>query len=204
MPSIAMTQTKVTIETTLGTIKVLLYEQTPKHRDNFLLLVEKNYYNNLLFHRVISEFMIQTGDPNSRTSRPGQALGDGGPAYTIPSEFNTNYFHKKGALAAARLSDEVNPNRESSGSQFYIVQGKVLSNKQLDYLVKSAHHSPFTDSQRQAYTTIGGSPHLDNAYTVFGEVVEGLNTVDSIASQKTDVRNRPLKDIRIIKAYISE
>jgi cyclophilin family peptidyl-prolyl cis-trans isomerase len=197
-------QTYATLETTSGNIKIKLYDDTPLHRDNFIKLVNQGYYNGVLFHRVISGFMIQTGDPNSRNARPGQPLGDGGPNYTIPAEFSPEYFHKKGAIAAARLSDDVNPKKESSGSQFYIVQGKVYNLSQLESLEKSNRHTAFTEIQKESYTTTGGVPHLDNAYTVFGEVVEGLETIDSIASATTDQRNRPYTDIRIVKAYISE
>jgi peptidyl-prolyl cis-trans isomerase B (cyclophilin B) len=148
--------------------------------------------------------MIQTGDPNSRTAKSGQMLGDGGPGYTIPAEFNPKYFHKKGGLAAARQGDQVNPLKNSSGSQFYIVQGQTLTDAQLQSLVNSNKHSPFTAEQRKAYTTIGGTPHLDDNYTVFGEVIEGIEVIDDIASADTDHRNRPLTDIKIIKAFLSE
>jgi cyclophilin family peptidyl-prolyl cis-trans isomerase len=197
-------QSTVTIQTTAGNIKIKLYDETPKHKANFLKLVEQGYYNGLLFHRVIAAFMIQTGDPNSRDARPGQSLGNGGPNYTIPAEINSALFHKKGAVAAARRSDEVNPLKESSGSQFYIVQGRVYNTAQLNSFVESNKHVPFTPEEINAYTTIGGVPHLDNAYTVFGEVIEGLEIIDAIASVKTDQRNRPVTDVKIIKAFISE
>jgi peptidyl-prolyl cis-trans isomerase B (cyclophilin B) len=197
-------QTFVILQTTLGDIKIQLYNGTPKHRDNFIKLVKQGYYNGLLFHRVIPSFMVQAGDPNSRNSRPGQALGNGGPNYTIPAEFNPEYYHKKGAVAAARLGDDANPQKESSGSQFYIVQGRILNNSQLDALEKANKHLPFTPEQREVYSTFGGTPHLDNAYTVFGEVIEGMDVVDRIAAVKTDQRNRPAADIKIIKAYITE
>lgn len=197
-------QTKVVLHTSYGDIKMILYKETIKHQENFLKLVQQGYYDGLLFHRVIPFFMIQTGDPNSRTARPGQALGNGGPSYKIPAEFNASYFHKKGAVAAARLSDDVNPEKESSGSQFYIVQGNVFTDSQLDMLVKTNRHLPFTPEQRNAYTTSGGTPHLDNSYTVFGEVIEGFDTIDKISSAITDERKRPISDIKIIKAYISE
>jgi cyclophilin family peptidyl-prolyl cis-trans isomerase len=197
-------QSTVTIQTSAGNIKIKLYDETPKHKANFLKLVEQGYYNGLLFHRVIPAFMIQTGDPNSRDARPGQSLGNGGPNYTIPAEFNSALFHKKGAVAAARRSDEVNPLKESSGSQFYIVQGRVYNTTQLNSFVESNKHLPFTQEEINAYTTMGGVPHLDNAYTVFGEVVEGLEIIDAIAAVKTDQRNRPVTDVKIIKAFISE
>jgi len=199
-----ISQSTVTLQTTAGNIKIKLYDETPKHKENFLKLLEQGYYNGLLFHRVISAFMIQTGDPNSRDARPGQSLGNGGPNYTIPAEFNPSFFHKKGAVAAARRSDEVNPNKESSGSQFYIVQGRTYNTAQLNTFVESGKHLPFSPEEINAYTTIGGVPHLDNAYTVFGEVIEGLDIIDAIASVKTDQRNRPVTDVKLIKAFISE
>lgn len=204
--SVFMTQaqTIAVFETSTGTIKIKLYDETPLHKENFVKLVQSGYYDSIIFHRVILGFMIQAGDPNSRNAQQDQPLGDGGPGYTIPAEFNQNLFHKKGAVAAARLGDQVNPSRSSSGSQFYIVQGQVLTPPQLDALVRSGRHQPFTDAEINAYTTIGGTPHLDNNYTVFGEVIEGLGVIDSIASAETDQRNRPLKDLRIIKAFIQE
>lgn len=197
-------QTSIVLQTTAGDLKLMLYEDTPKHKENFIKLVNQGYYDGLLFHRVISDFMIQGGDPNSRNAASGQMLGDGGPGYTIPAEFSVSHFHKKGALAAARLGDAMNPMKESSGSQFYIVQGKVLTNPQLDFYVNSGKHDPFTPEQREAYTTLGGVPHLDNAYTVFGEVTEGLDIIDKIAATQTDPRNRPFTDIKILKAYIAD
>jgi cyclophilin family peptidyl-prolyl cis-trans isomerase len=194
--------TTVLLQTTLGDIKIRLYDETPLHRDNFIKLVKEHYYDNVLFHRVIAGFMIQTGDPDSKTATAGQSLGMGGPGYKIPAEIMPQFFHKKGALAAARQGDAVNPKKESSGSQFYIVVGTPLSPAQLDALEKSGKHTPFTPEQREAYTTIGGTPHLDMAYTVFGEVIEGLDIVDKIAAAETDNRNRPLADIRITHATI--
>jgi len=197
-------QTKVLLHTTAGDMKILLYEDTQKHRDNFIKLVQQGYYDGILFHRVIAEFMIQAGDPNSRSARPGQPLGDGGPDYTIPAEFFPQYFHKKGVIAAARLGDQVNPLKESSGSQFYIVQGKKLTDSQLDSYVGANKHLPFTPEQRLTYTTLGGVPQLDNAYTIFGEVIEGFEVIDKISSVTTDQRNRPVSDIKIIKASLSQ
>ncbi|MBN1790866.1 MAG: peptidylprolyl isomerase [Bacteroidales bacterium] len=197
-------QTIVILQTSLGDIKIKLYDETPKHKENFIKLVQQGYYNGLLFHRVIPSFMVQAGDPNSRNARPGQPLGDGGPNYTIPAEFNAQYFHKKGAVAAARKGDDINPNKESSGSQFYIVQGRTLTAGQLAGLEKSAKHLPFTPEQLDAYSTQGGTPHLDNAYTVFGEVIEGMEVVDLISAVKTNERNRPFTDVKILKAYISD
>jgi peptidyl-prolyl cis-trans isomerase B (cyclophilin B) len=196
-------QTIVILQTTLGDIKIKLYDETPKHKENFIKLVQQGYYNGLLFHRVIPSFMVQAGDPNSRNARPGQPLGDGGPNYTIPAEFNAQHFHKKGAVAAARKGDDINPDKESSGSQFYIVQGRTLNASQLDALEKSGKHQPFTPEQRDFYTSQGGTPHLDNAYTVFGEVIEGMEVVDLISAVKTNERNRPFTDVKILKAYIS-
>lgn len=181
---------------------LLLYDETPLHRDNFIKLIEESYYDQILFHRVISGFMIQAGDPNSKKAVAGQALGDGGPSYTIPAEFNPKFFHKKGALSAARKGDAVNPDKRSSGSQFYIVQGKPLSEGQLNSLESTGKHAPFTAEERTAYSTLGGTPHLDMLYTVFGELIEGFDTLDKIAAAETDSRNRPLKDIRILHATI--
>ena len=193
--------TKVLIQTSKGGITVVLYDDTPKHRDNFIKLVEEAYYNDVLFHRVISQFMVQAGDPDSKNANPGQMLGNGGPGYTIEAEFNDKYFHKKGALAAARTGDNINPEKRSSGSQFYIVQGQVLTDMQLDAYEKRMGTS-FSKQQRDAYCTVGGAPHLDGAYTVFGEVTEGLHVIDKIAGVVTDKQNRPLEDVRIISMKV--
>jgi peptidyl-prolyl cis-trans isomerase B (cyclophilin B) len=198
----AISQSTILLETTEGNIKILLYDETPNHRDNFLKLVKDGFYDSLLFHRCIANFMIQTGDPESQHANADQPLGTGGPSYKLPAEFLQKYFHKKGAIAAARQGDAVNPEKKSSGSQFYIVQGAKLSDSQLDALENSKQHLPFTPQQRQVYTTLGGTPHLDNTYTVFGEVTEGLEVVDKIASSPTGQRNRPVKDIRIIHATV--
>ncbi len=194
---------QVKIETTKGVLIVKLYNETPQHRDNFIKLVKEKYYDGLLFHRVINAFMIQGGDPESKNAKEGQMLGNGGPNYTIPAEFNANLFHKKGALAAARTGDQMNPEKKSSGSQFYIVQGQVFNDEQLSYL-SSRMGATYSDTQKEIYKTIGGTPHLDGAYTVFGEVVSGLEIIDTIASVKTDGNNRPLEDIRIISMTIIE
>jgi cyclophilin family peptidyl-prolyl cis-trans isomerase len=191
----------IVLETSEGKIVLRLYDETPLHSDNFVKLINDGYYNGQLFHRVIKNFMIQSGDPNSKNAKTGQALGDGGPSYTIPSEFNQKYYHKKGALAAARQGDNINPRKESSGSQFYIVEGQILTMTQLEILLKKGLHIPFSSEQIKTYTTIGGTPHLDSQYTVFGEVISGLDVVDKIAITQTDQNSRPLKDIRIIKAY---
>jgi len=244
----------VLIKTTYGDIKIKLYNETPLHRDNFLKLVKTHYLDSLLFHRVIQKFMIQGGDPNSKNAIPGEVLGEGGPGYTIPAEINRSVFHKKGALAAARESDLDNPTQASSGSQFYIVQGKTYTDSLLKtqavritkrtlyaYFVNLAENKhylddykryvkeeksdsmkyindvfdakvekefpnvalyKFTAEQIKAYTTIGGTPALDNTYTVFGEVYQGMEIVDLIAAQKTDKSARPIEDIRILSVSI--
>jgi len=237
---------KVKIQTTLGPIVVRLYDDTPLHRDNFLKLVKEGYYEGTLFHRVIKDFMIQGGDPDSKSAPAGQNLGMGGPDYTLPAEILPQHFHKRGALAAARLGDEMNPERESSGSQFYIVWGQTYNAGQLRQLEKqlemqqmqdvfnrlAASHkaeilqlrrernraglqelqerlaaeaeaqvkaagSALSEAQREAYTTLGGTPHLDGQYTVFGEVEEGLDIVERIQQVATARGDRPKEDIRM-------
>ena len=242
----------VEIKTSVGDITIRLYGETPKHRDNFLKLVNDGFYNDVLFHRVINKFMIQTGDPESKGAPTGKMLGAGGPGYDIDAEIiYPQFFHKRGALAAARQGDEVNPDRRSSGSQFYIVTGKVYNEGQLgqmekqlqmqqmqtifndlasqhrdsimamrrnrdqaglqalqDELVKKteaeAAKNPvkFTDAQREAYTTVGGTPHLDGTYTVFGEVVEGMDVVAKIETTATAAQDRPKEDIKIISMKV--
>ena len=242
----------VLLETSEGNIKVRLFGDTPKHRDNFLKLVKEGYYNGVLFHRVIDEFMVQTGDPDSKNAPAGKALGAGGPDYTLEAEIvYPKHYHKRGALAAARQGDQVNPERRSSGSQFYIVTGKAYNDSTLkqmerqlqmmqkqqifneltkqhkdsimamrrnrdqaglqklqDELVaiteQKAAENPaaLTSEQREVYATQGGTPHLDNQYTVFGEVVEGMDVVDKIEKAETDGRDRPVSDIRIISAKV--
>lgn len=186
----------VKIETSMGDMVVKLYNETPNHRDNFIKLVEDGTYNDLLFHRVISKFMIQGGDPNSRNAKPGQMLGDGGLQYTIPAEFNPALYHKKGALAAARQSDQVNPKKESSSCQFYIVQGEVWTADRLK-MVEQRMGKSFTPEQVEAYATIGGTPFLDGDYTVFGEVVEGLEVIDKIAAVQCGPMDRPVEDVKM-------
>lgn len=186
----------VLIETSFGNMKVKLYNETPQHRDNFVKLVKEGFYNDLLFHRVINGFMIQGGDPNSRNAKPGAMLGDGTTGYTIPAEFNANLIHKKGALAAARMGDNVNPKKASSGCQFYIVQGNVYTPDQLKAF-SQRFGMTFTQQQIDAYTTVGGTPHLDGEYTVFGEVVEGLDVIDKIAAVKCNNMDRPLQDVKM-------
>lgn len=246
------TSVKVKVETTLGDFTVLLYGDTPLHRDNFVKLVKEGFYNGTLFHRVINEFMVQAGDPESKTAQPGQQLGAGGPGYTIPAEIiYPRHFHKRGALAAARQGDQVNPMKESSGSQFYIVTGKKVSDSEMAQLENYARNTAmqnyfnglvmknqdeitrmrqnndrdglsklqekfiaeteahFADStelvtpeMKQAYKSVGGTPHLDNAYTVFGEVIDGMDTVDKIEKVRTDRSDRPTDDVKIIKMEI--
>lgn len=246
--------TKIELKTTLGDIVLGLYKETPKHHDNFVKLVKEGYYDGVLFHRVIDKFMIQTGDGNSKNAKPGQMLGTGDPGYTVEAEFvYPKFFHKRGALAAARTGDQVNPERRSSGSQFYIVTGKkyneqelVQMERQMDMMNKQnifqakaaakrdelkklmmakdtaavealrqqliaeteteAAKNPvsMTTEQREAYKTIGGTPHLDNQYTVFGEVLEGLDVVAKIETVVTDRNDRPKEDIKIISAKVVE
>jgi len=190
------TQYYVNISTSFGDMTVKLYNETPKHRDNFLKLVKEGYYNDLLFHRVIKDFMIQGGDPASRNASANTQLGAGGPSYTIPAEFNSSLIHKKGALSAARQGDQVNPTKASSGSQFYVVQGKVSSKAELDQIAKS-YGITYTPEQVETYSTIGGTPFLDNNYTVFGEVIKGIDVIDKIAAVKTAYGDRPLADLKM-------
>jgi cyclophilin family peptidyl-prolyl cis-trans isomerase len=196
----------IELTTSEGTIVLRLYDSTPLHRDNFLRLVKSHYYDSILFHRVIRNFMIQSGDPESKRAAAGQPLGNGGPTYTIPAEFRVSLFHKKGVLAAARQGDDVNPERKSSASQFYIVQGRTFTDKQLDSVeVVRLKGYKLPADHREVYKTIGGTPQLDQNYTVFGEVVKGLDVVDKIAgtsTSKAQDRDRPLTDIRIIKARL--
>ncbi|MCO5231375.1 MAG: peptidylprolyl isomerase [Chitinophagales bacterium] len=189
------TESMVIISTSYGDMKIKLYDETPQHRDNFLKLANEGYFDGLLFHRVIQQFMIQGGDPNSRNAQPGQSLGSGGPGYTIPAEFNTNLIHKKGALSAARLGDQANPKKASSGSQFYIVQGKPVSAQELQYL-SSRTGVQYTPEQAAVYAEQGGTPFLDMQYTVFGEVVEGLDVIDKIAAVRTAPGDRPIEDVK--------
>lgn len=242
----------VEIKTTEGDLTVRLFGDTPRHRDNFVKLAKEGYYNGVLFHRVINEFMVQTGDPDSKTAPAGKMLGSGGPGYDIEAEIvYPTHFHKRGALAAARQGDQVNPERRSSGSQFYIVTGKAYNDSTLnqmerqlqmmqkqnifndlarehrdsimtlrrnrdqaglqalqDELVaiteKKAAEAParLTAEQREAYTTTGGTPHLDDQYTVFGEVVDGMDVIDKIEKVETDSHDRPLKDVKILSMRV--
>lgn len=243
---------KVAVKTTEGDFEILLYGDTPKHRDNFVKLVKENYYDGTLFHRVINEFMVQAGDPDSKTAKPGQQLGSGDPGYTIPAEFYyPHHFHKRGALSAARTGDQVNPRKESSGSQFYIVTGKKYSAAELsqmsEQMKQQAMYSIFDslanqnmDQIRQmqqaqdnaglkalqeklvaqaeeiaakgdysipadvakVYETVGGTPFLDGQYTVFGEVLSGMDVVEKIEKTQTDRNDRPTSDIRILSAEV--
>ena len=190
-------ETLVQIDTDMGKIKVKLFNDTPQHRDNFINNVKEKRYDGLLFHRVIKQFMIQGGDINSKDAPIEQHLGDGDPGYTIPAEIiYPKYFHKRGMLCAARTSDDENPERASSGTQFYIVTGKFYTEMELDKLEKSDNKT-FTPEERQAYMLEGGAPHLDNKYTVFGEVVKGMKVVDKIQFVETNEDDRPLKNIKI-------
>lgn len=200
---------EVLIETTMGNIRVALYNETPLHRDNFLKLIrEYHYYDSLLFHRVIPDFMIQAGDPYSKNAPKGAVLGDHSLDYTIPAEIRLpQIYHKRGVLAAAREPDMVNPKRESSSSQFYIVYGRKQDERGLqrgrDNLRQLFGDSiQMTDEMREVYTTVGGTPHLDGGYTVFGEVLEGMDVVDRIQRVERDANDRPLEDVRIVKATI--
>ncbi|BDS12844.1 peptidylprolyl isomerase [Aureispira anguillae] len=183
----------VEMTTTYGVVEMQLYASTPKHRDNFVKLVKQGFYDSLLFHRVINNFMIQGGDPESKGAAPNVMLGNGGPGYTIPAEFVDSLIHLKGALAAARMGDAVNPNKESSGSQFYIVQGQKVKPAILKQM-QARNNIKYTEEQQKAYAEIGGTPHLDGSYTVFGRVIKGLDVIDKIAV--VQVRNsRPIKDV---------
>ncbi|MCA0239035.1 MAG: peptidylprolyl isomerase [Bacteroidetes bacterium] len=183
----------VEIETDFGTMTAELYNATPKHRDNFIKLAEEGYYNDLLFHRVINGFMIQGGDPNSRNAPAGQALGFGGPSHLIPAEFVDSLAHFKGAICAARTN---NPEKKSSGSQFYIVQGGPVTDETLNQIetMKRFHYTP---EQRAEYKAVGGTPHLDRDYTVFGRVIKGLDVIDKIATTETAAGDRPKKDVKM-------
>jgi cyclophilin family peptidyl-prolyl cis-trans isomerase len=184
----------VTIKTPFGEMKAILYDQTPLHKANFIKLAKDDFYDDLLFHRIIDGFMIQGGDPDSRFAKAGVALGNGGDEIPlVPAEFRPELFHRKGALAAARGSD---PQKRSSGCQFYIVEGRVMKGDILEAQIKRSGR-PATAAQREIYQTLGGSPHLDGAYTVFGQVISGLKVIDAISKQPRDSANRPLKDIKM-------
>lgn len=202
---------EVLIETTMGNIRVQLYNETPLHRDNFLNLIRQHhFYDSVLFHRVIPDFMIQAGDPWSKNAAAGEELGEHSVGDDIPAEIRLpQIYHKRGALAAAREGDDVNPERKSSGSQFYIVYGKKQDDDKLDKLqhrLDSAFNDSIkmTEEMRQTYRNVGGTPHLDGFYTVFGEVTEGMDVVDRIQHVATDKNDRPIDDVRIIKATITK
>ncbi len=197
------------METTMGTIELKLYDATPLHRDNFRNLVREGAYDSLLFHRVIKDFMIQGGDPDSKNAAPGMLLGEGDKPYTVPAEFRLDegIFHRRGVLAAAREGDDVNPEQRSSAMQFYIVWGRVFDEAGLDQIQerldrRAGGRVKLTPEMREVYKTTGGTPHLDGQYTVFGEVVSGLDVVDAIQQVATDDNDRPLEDVRIIRAYL--
>lgn len=192
---------RVEMTTNYGKIMLLLYDETPLHRDNFIKLAGKGTFDGLLFHRVIGKFMIQGGDPDSRNAEPGRMLGEGTLGYNIPAEFRPNLFHKRGALCAAREGDQVNPKKESSASQFYIVQGRTWSDEELD-MMEQRMGKKNGPEQREIYTTVGGTPHLDGEYTVFGEVIEGMEVVDKIAGVECDKYDRPLEDVVIKKVRV--
>lgn len=199
----------VVLETTMGTIELKLYDATPLHRDNFRNLVREGAYDSLLFHRVIKDFMIQGGDPDSKNAAPGMLLGEGDKPYTVPAEFRLDegIFHRRGVLAAAREGDDVNPEQRSSAMQFYIVWGRVFDEAGLDQIQerldrRTGGRVKLTPEMREVYKTTGGTPHLDGQYTVFGEVVSGLDVVDTIQQVATDDNDRPLEDVRIIRAYL--
>jgi len=197
---------RVVLHTTEGDIVIALSDNTPVHRDNFLRLVETHFYDSLLFHRVVRQFMIQSGDPESRHAEPGATLGEGELPYTLEPEFRVpRLYHRRGAVAMAREADEQNPERRSSSCQFYIVRGKRFSSKDLDMVeqhVDSMTHGQahFTDQMRRDYRRLGGAPQLDGQYTVFGEVVDGMDVVERIQQTDTDDYDRPVSDVRILKA----
>lgn len=185
---------EVKIFTPYGKMVVALSDETPKYRDNFVKLVKKRFYDGLLFHRVIRDFMIQGGDPDSRHAKAGAPLGSGDVGYTIPADFVPALYHQKGALAAARQGDGVNPEKASSGCQFYLVEGRKYTDAELSRVQRRTGHR-FTDQQRKVYETVGGTPFLDGSYTVFGQVIQGLNILDSIARVPVDGRSRPKTDV---------
>ncbi|HRJ31282.1 MAG TPA: peptidylprolyl isomerase [Cyclobacteriaceae bacterium] len=242
----------ITIKTNYGDMVAILYDETPKHKANFIKLVKEKYYDSLLFHRVIEEFMIQGGDPNSKKAQPGQSLGNGGPGYTVEAEFNPKFFHEKGAFSAARLGDQANPTKASSGSQFYIVQGKKYTDEEITQLEQGIQYNrknmalrevlfmpeyeevrnlvvrkqqegdgawlgsffekadtliqkvkkdyqpfAFSEAQKTRYKEVGGAPHLDGDYTVFGKVIQGLDVIDKIAAVPKGPGDRPMQDVRM-------
>lgn len=208
LPSVVLAQSRqVVLQTTMGDIRIALSDSTPLHRDNFLKLVGEHFYDSLLFHRVIRHFMIQAGAPHSRHAQPGMTLGDDSTDYTLPAEIRTPLlFHRRGMVAAAREGDDVNPERRSSGRQFYIVWGTTYSSRAIDDIAQKVREATdgrctMTEAMRTAYRKTGGAPHLDGQYTVFGEVVEGMDVVDRIQRVFTDDYDRPVDDVRILRAY---
>lgn len=189
------------METTAGTMTIKLYDATPKHRDNFIKLAETDFYKDLMFHRIIDGFMIQGGDPNSRGADENAQLGSGGPGYTIEAEFVDTLFHVKGALAAARTGGASNPQKRSSGSQFYIVQGRPMQINQLNFLAQQKGIG-YDDNALELYSNQGGTPNLDQEYTVFGQVISGMDIIDKIAKIKTNSGNRPLEDVKILSVKV--
>ena len=204
------TTAEVLLETTAGNIRIALYDETPQHRDNFLKLTKEHEYDSLLFHRVIKDFMIQGGDIKSRHAQPGQRLGSGSYDYTVEAEFRLpGIFHRRGAVAMAREGDRTNPERRSSSTQFYIVWGRKYSEAQLDRIQERLDATTqgavkLTPEMKEVYKTVGGTPHLDGQYTVFGEVVEGMDVLERIQQSQTDPNDRPLEDIRILKATVTK
>ena len=202
--------TEVLFETTAGNIRIALYDETPQTRDNFLKITKMGIYDSLLIHRIIKDFMIQSGDTNSKHAKPGQLLGTGDFDYTTEAEFRLpQIFHRRGVVAMARESDKVNPERRSSACQFYIVWGKVYDDKRLAKVQEKLDSATqgqvkLTPEMMEVYKTVGGTPHLDGQYTVFGEVVEGMDIVEKIQGVKTDKNDRPLEDIRILKATVTK
>jgi peptidyl-prolyl cis-trans isomerase B (cyclophilin B) len=197
----AEVQRLVEIRTDLGTMVVALYNETPQHRDNFLKLVTDGAYDSLLIHRIVPTLMVQGGDPDSRLAGPDTPLGNGGPGYTLPAEIVPGLIHKKGALAAVRLGEDVDPEKRSNGSQFYIVHGKPFQPNELSLLAQRSARMgtpvTYTEEQQRIYATEGGAPHLDGAYTIFGEVVEGLEVLDALAKLSCDGNDRPMQDVRM-------
>ncbi|MFQ3336145.1 MAG: cyclophilin family peptidyl-prolyl cis-trans isomerase [Urechidicola sp.] len=199
--TVELAKTIVKITTSEGDIYIQLSDKAPKHKANFIKLAKEGFYDSLLFHRVMKGFMIQGGDPWSKNSKAGTPLGNGGPDYTIPALFDTTLYHRKGALAAARQPDGINPEKESSGSQFYIVQGKVYTESEIMLMEKGMKRRipgfKFTQTQITDYTTVGGTPFLDQLYTVYGQVIKGMETVDKIANIPVDKRSRPKVNLRM-------
>lgn len=201
-------ETVMVVETTMGTVEFKLYNETPLHRDNFIKLAEEHYFDSLLFHRVIDNFVIQGGDPNSRYAEPGEMLGDGEPDYRVPPEFRLDkgIFHHRGVVNAAREGDDTNPGRESCASQFCFMMGSPMTDEQLDRAQERLDKQTggtvkLTPEMREVYKKVGGSPHLDGQYTVFGEVVSGMEVLEAIQKVATDRFDRPVEDVRMLRVY---